>query len=483
MRKVFSFVFFIFVLLPQANLQCLHAASEKNTLLAEVNGETIEESSLQQKIKTIHKNVPGVRPEGGAGSLDISDIVEDMIDERLMIQEARRAELDRSGDFEKKMASFVARQSILRLREEVVFDKIRIGEEEILDYFKRHHEKESQAHEGVPERLRKRIEKKLRKAKEKELSDSFVAQLRNKSNIWIDEELVDLLDSERNYTGEKSVIGRINGEAILLSDYLQDIRQAVQRQAKMLRRLNDKSEIEKRRKALKAKTLDRLITYKLIEQEALRRDYTQGSDFVDMVEKRKESLLVNEFKAKLVYPLAIPTEEELRAYYNEHIDEFKKGYEVWFRHMRFQDRIEAEKILEELKQGADFEFLAAQTSEGARAKRGNVWVRIEVLSPTVRKALGQLKVGGFTDIIADGRQFKIVKLKGRRGGEPIEFSKVVERLKRVVGREKFEKVLSEYLSRVRNTSKIKLYKKAIEEVEEKYWNNLPKETETPGSAG
>jgi parvulin-like peptidyl-prolyl isomerase len=250
--------------------------------------------------------------------------------------------------------------------------------------------------------------------------------------------------------------------------------------------LNDKREIEERRKALKAKTLDRLITYKLIEQEALRRDYTNGSDFVDMVEKRRQTLLVNEFKGKLVYPLAIPTEEELRRYYNEHKDEFKKGYEVWFRHMRFQDRIEAEKILEELKQGADFEFLAAQTLEGARAKRGDVWVRIEVLSPAVRKALGQLKVGEFSDIIADGRQFKIVKLKGRRGGEPIEFCKVVERLKRVVGREKFEKVLSEYLSRLRNTSKIKLYKKAIQEIEEQYLNDLsvpdssePENTELP----
>jgi parvulin-like peptidyl-prolyl isomerase len=369
--------------------------------------------------------------------------------------------------------SFVTRQSILRLRKEVVLDKIDIGEEEVFDYFKAQYEKESQAHEGVPERLRKRIEKKLRKEKEKELSDSFVARLKEKSDTWIDQELVDLLDSEGDYTGERSVIGRVNGEPILLSDYLRDVKQSVQRQARKFRRLRGKDKIEKMHKALKEETLDRLITYKLIEQEASRRNYKTGSDFVDMVEKRQGALLVNEFKAKLVYPLAIPAEEELRQYYNEHIDEFKKGYEVWFRHMRFQDRKEGEMILEELKQGADFEFLAARTSVGSGAKRGNVWVRIEVLSPAVRKALGQLKVGGFSDLFADGRQFKIVKLKGRRGGEPIAFSKVVERLRRVVGQKKFEKMLTEYLSRLRKASKIKIYKDAIEQIEEKYWSNLP----------
>ena len=167
MKRSFFLASFIFFLLPQANLQCLHAASAKNTVLAEVNGETIDQNTLHEKINSIHRYKAGIRPEGGAGSLDISDIVEGMIDERLMIQEARRAELDRSGDFEKKMASFVARQSVLRLRKEVVFDKIRIGEEEVLDYFKRHHEKERKDHEGVPEQLRKRIEQKLRKEKEK----------------------------------------------------------------------------------------------------------------------------------------------------------------------------------------------------------------------------------------------------------------------------------------------------------------------------
>ncbi len=453
-------------------MQCLRTAFAESPVLAEVNGETIDEGALDEKIKAIHKNMPGVRPEGGAGRLNIARLVEDMIDERLMIQEARRVELDKSSDFERKLQSFVTRQSILRLRKEVVLDNIDIGDRELLDYFKRHYEKESQAGERVPDRLRHRIEKKLSKEKEKKLSDSFIARLGEKSDIWIDKELFDLLDSEKDYAGEKSVIGRVNGEPILLSDYLHDMKQAVQKQTRMFGRLKDKSEIEKQRKNLKGNTLDRLITYKLIEQEALRRNYTMGSAFVDMVERHKEALLVNEFKVKLVYPLAIPGEEELRRYYNEHIDEFKKGYEVWIRNMRFQDRKEGEKILEELKQGADFDFLAAQISEGSGAKRGDVWVRIEVLSPAVRTALGRLKAGEFSDLISDGKNFKIVKLKGRRGGGAIEFSKVVDSLKRMVGRKKFEKVLSEYLSRLRQASDIKINKKAIEEMEERYSNDL-----------
>ncbi|MBN1840859.1 MAG: peptidyl-prolyl cis-trans isomerase [Deltaproteobacteria bacterium] len=470
MKKSFLFAFFIFYLFFLHGVESLCASSGKKVVLAEVNGEAIDEGLLQERIKAIHRYKPGARPEGGAGGVDISDLLQELIDERLMIQEARGVGLDRDPGFEKRVKSFLATQSILELRREEVLDKVNVSEEEILDYFKRHHEKQSQAQEEISQRLRRRIEKKLRKEKQKELSDGFIARLREDADIRIDEELVELLDSEKDYTGTKPTIAHVNGEPIPIGDFVHDMKQAVQRQAGMFRRSKDNGQTEKKRKDLKSKVLDRLITYKLIEQEALSRNYMNAPGFADTVEKRKEALLVNEFKAKLVYPLAIPTEKELTQYYNQHIDEFKKGYEVWLREMRFGDRKEGEKILEELRQGADFEFLATLVSEGSSAKRGMAWVRAESFSPAVRDALSQLKVGEFSDLIADGRQHKIIKLKGKRGGEPIEFSRVLERLKRIVGREKFEKKLSEYLSRLRKASKIKIHKKALKGIEEKYWH-------------
>ena len=474
MTKIFLFISFIFFLLPLPSSQYLGAAYGKEIVLAEVNGQSIDEEALQERLKAIHKNKPQIRPDGGAGGIKISDLVEEIIDERLMTQEGYRLELDSGPDFKKKLESYVTTQSIIRLRQEEVLDKISIGDNELLDYFKKHYEKEGPAPEGKFEKVKRRITKKLKKEKEKELADHFVAGLRKQADIRIDKELFESLDPERDSDGEKRAIARVNGRPISLDDMLCDIKQRFQKMSRMYRMSKDNTGLEKMRKELKQEVLERLITYELVEQEALKRNYVKDPAFMEIVKKRKDRLLVNEFKAKIVYPLAIPTQVELTQYYKEHIEEFKEGYEVWFREMTFSASEDAEKALNELKQGAGFEYLAARVSEKWMPKRGKLWVNVDRFSPGIREELNRLKVGEISDVIADGRQYKIIKLKGKRGGDPIEFSKLVEHLKRVVGQKKFGELFSEYLAKLRESSKIKINQKALKEIQEKYWNNIPK---------
>jgi foldase protein PrsA len=234
---------------------------------------------------------------------------------------------------------------------------------------------------------------------------------------------------------------------------------------------------------LKQAVLDRLIAYELIEQEALKHHYTTDPAFMKRAAKRKDRLLMDEFKAKIVYPLAIPTEKDLTQYYEAHKENFKEGYEVWISEMIFEAREEAEKILKELRQGAGFEFLAAQTSERQMPKRGDVWILLDRFSRPVREALKRLRVGEVSDVIADGRQFRILKLKGKRGGEPIGFSEVVEDLKRIVGKQRFEERLSDYLARLRESARIKINHSAVKQVGQRYLKDSPGQTETPTSAG
>ena len=447
-------------------------------VLAEVNGEAINKDDLQRRIKAIHRNKPQIRPEKGAGGIEVLDIVEEIIDERLIIQDAYRVELDRSADFIKNIESFVTTQSIIRLRKEVVLDKINISDQDILDYFKEHYEKDGPTPEGMFEKVETRIKKKLRKEKEKELSDNFISELRKQADIWIDRDLINLLDPEKNYTGKKSVVASVNGDMIPLDDFLHDMKQAAQKRARMHSLLENKEELEKMQNDLKEKILNSLITYELIEQEALKHNYANDPLFMNMIKKRKEKLLINEFKAKIIYPLIIPTKNDLTQYYEDHIDDFKKGYEVWFKDMIFKTRKDAEKALKELKQGASFNFLAAQVSETWRPRQKAVWVNADSFSPAIRKELNRLKAGEISEVIADNRQYKIIKLKGKRGGEPIEFSGVVDRLKKIVGQKNFDKTLSKYLAELRDVSTIRINKNALKLIEEKYRQKLPEETKT-----
>ena len=103
MKKSFLFAFFIFYLFSFHGVEFLCASSGEKVVLAEVNGEVIDEGLLQERIKAIHRYKPGARPEGGAGGVNISDFLQELIDERLMIQEARGVGLDRDHGFENRV--------------------------------------------------------------------------------------------------------------------------------------------------------------------------------------------------------------------------------------------------------------------------------------------------------------------------------------------------------------------------------------------
>ena len=158
-------------------------------------------------------------------------------------------------------------------------------------------------------------------------------------------------------------------------------------------------------------------------------------------------------------------------YYREHINDYKKGYEVWFKEMIFQTDKDAEKALKELKQGASFEFLAARVSEKWKPRQGAVWVNADSFSPAIKNELNRLKPGEISEVIADDRQYKIIKLKGKRGGEPIEFSKVINTIKKITWQNNFDKALSRYLTKLRKVSAIKINKKALKKIEEQYQNS------------
>lgn len=466
--KLSGYILFAFLWFAVVCVNNLYCASENSLIIVEVNGKIIDEESFQERIKALHANKPKIRPDDKQSGIKISEIVEQMIDDCLMIQEARILNLDNDPDFKKKIKSYITSQSVVKLRQEEVFDKISISDDEIFDYFTKHYPESKEAPEKL-KKLKKRITKTLKKERKKELADNFVEVLKERADIRIDTELFDLLDPEKKYTGKKTVIARVNSETIPLDDFLSDIKQAAKKPAGKHHLLKNTGESEQFYEEIKNNVLDRLIMYKLVQQEALSRNYIELPSFVDMIEKRKDLLLINDFKSKIIYPLAIPTEKGLRQYYNKHISDFKTGYEVWFDEMTFHTMDDAENVLDELKQGANFDFLAARVSERAKAKRDVVWISVDRFAPSMKKELNRLKKGEISNIAVDGGKYKIVKLKGKRGGEVVEFSKVVKRLERIVFKIKFDEILSDYLAKLRKISMIKIDKEALKRIEDKYF--------------
>ncbi|MCJ7616118.1 MAG: peptidylprolyl isomerase, partial [Desulfobacterales bacterium] len=214
--------------------------------------------------------------------------------------------------------------------------------------------------------------------------------------------------------------------------------------------------------------LDSLIIYELVEQEALKRNYLNDPLFKNGIEEYKGKQLLNLFKQKIILPRSIPSEDELLEYYETHKDEFRKDYEVWFSEMLLPGLESAEAVLKELREGADFEFLASKKSVMTMRTGVNVWIPLGRLSPVLRGAIIDLEIGGVSDIIQEPGNYKIIKLKGKRGGEYEEFPKVKNIIMQILVKRNFDNWLKEYINRLRDVSQIDINKKVVNELRTRY---------------
>jgi len=453
----------ILIFVASVNFGCFRYSvfPDNSSIIANVNAYNISVDKLEEKLVNIHRIKQKTNLEGKAGGIDLDKIIEELINERLLIQEAYRVELDEDQFFQAKVNKYIINRSVIRLRQEAVLDKINVTEDEMSEYFKKYYEEKKHAPEEMFEKVKGRIEKKLLKEKEQKRSNDYVAELKNKANIWIDTELLYSRSPDTKDCDNNIIIAKVNDEPIDDCNFKEKARQHL---LKLRGNILNKEKIKK----VNSEILDSLIIYELVEQDALKKNYLTDPLFKNNIEEYKEGQLLDFFKQKIIIPRSIPSEDELVEYYETHKDDFRKDYEVWFSVMALQTLESAEAVLKELREGADFEFLASKKSVTAMRTGVNVWIPLGRLSPDMRMAIIDLEIGGVSDVIQDSRKYKIIKLKGKRGGEYEKFSSVKGMIVQIVGKRKFDNWLKEYIDRLHDVSQIDINKKVVNELRKRY---------------
>jgi len=130
-RNHFALVVWCISILTLVLGGCASVSHREENVLATVNGEYVTENDLKFALERTHRKDDLT----GAGALDVSVYLDKVIDDMLVIEEAKRMGLERDASVQKAVRDFLTRESVVRLHRDEVLGKVVVTEEDLRDFF------------------------------------------------------------------------------------------------------------------------------------------------------------------------------------------------------------------------------------------------------------------------------------------------------------------------------------------------------------
>ncbi|GEM_PF-605948 len=115
---------------------CASLLQEKD-ILAVVNGEPVTEEDLKYSLEIAHRR----EDLSSAGTLNLSQFIQKLVDDRLIIQEAYRMGMEEYPEVQKALQAYILRESVVRLYNDEITRKVNVSEEDIRNYYKKNYER------------------------------------------------------------------------------------------------------------------------------------------------------------------------------------------------------------------------------------------------------------------------------------------------------------------------------------------------------
>jgi len=176
----------------------------------------------------------------------------------------------------------------------------------------------------------------------------------------------------------------------------------------------------------KAKFLDKIIDQELIYLEALKKGLDREEDIKQKLKDARKNVLVGEYyKREIVDKIEIP-EEEIKEYYDNHVDEFMTKTLMRAQMLFTTDSMKAVSWRKRLEEGEDFSKLAKHESEDQLTARANGdlgyfnpggYIKSIGISERFSNAVKNLEAGEISDVISFEKGYAIVKVREKIPGK------------------------------------------------------------------
>jgi len=215
----------------------------------------------------------------------------------------------------------------------------------------------------------------------------------------------------------------------------------------------------------KIPVLNEIIYKRVFRREALAQGIDNTPEFVGAVADYRDSTIFGAFVERVLRPEITIAPSDLRAYYQEHIDEYTTPTMVKLRSLVFGNASTAQAALDKLKKGTDFRWMKAnaegqvqpENEEGAGISEGVVIERN--LPEALRKALEGTEEGAFVLYRQEGKYFHVLNVEKRFPSKVQSFEDVQQDLRLSAYKEKIERVLRDWLERLKNAYGAEVYAK------------------------
>jgi peptidyl-prolyl cis-trans isomerase C len=529
-------LFIVYCLLFTVFMGC--ASFQREKILAVVDGAPVTEGDLEYSLNISHRT----EDISSAGILDLPQYVQKLIDDRLIIDDALRSGMDQYPEVKEAVQAYILRESVVRLYDEEIAQKVSVSEKDTEDYYKKNYElftlglievqsdeeagkileqlrkgvnfeelarkysihpskkdggrvvlarnylstyidqavshlkpeeisdvikimnkyyivklvnREEAPDEGL-DKVRGKIESYMRKQKEKERSDEYLKYLREHAEIKINQEILSSIkedigsgDAEK-LSKDTRPLAEVNGTVLTVGDFVKLITPSTRKSSEDI--------------------LNNWIDRKVVDHEALRRHYENNADLKKMIYRYENQVLKRTFIKNIIIPRITISDDTLEEYYNKHQKSFITSTSFRIQQITVKSMDEAKDVLDNLKNGADFSWLAKRKStDSAGSNGGDIgWVTKAELPEPLKEVIDNLNIGDISAITKIDSFYRIVRLQGKTEGKVKEFNDVKNDVYRACFNEQLNTLLDKYVAQLKAVAEIKIYDDEIKALEKRF---------------
>ncbi|MDZ7372970.1 MAG: peptidylprolyl isomerase [candidate division KSB1 bacterium] len=209
----------------------------------------------------------------------------------------------------------------------------------------------------------------------------------------------------------------------------------------------------------------RVASIRVLTAEAFRLGYHRRPEVRQELDRRREILVASKFDAVEITGPSVPAgEEELRAFYESHKDQFlepakAKVQEIYIR----SDRDLAERVADMARKGANFEELARQYNQRTITQGKNGWLGYisEDMYGEVGKVALQLRPGQIAGPIPMGNNFSVIRVVDRKPPYLPSFEEAKAKVRAAYIRAKRQELEAKWSAELRRRYPVVVYSERI----------------------